>query len=147
MLNTDMSAFRIELEDAIKSLGIRNYYVDRPEKIISEIKHTYVNGNPMAWWLSLKNRQNTFTYTDNSGYKNILRIVSEIFNDKKTINENVFFIADEDNECMYLYNIPLQSLAGIIENCRYFEYYIVAHDLSWLICENDHGDLIVCSNN
>ncbi|HFW5654033.1 TPA: hypothetical protein ACIVUS_004797, partial [Salmonella enterica subsp. enterica serovar Typhimurium] len=25
------------------------------------------------------------------------------------------------------------------------EYYVADHELSWLICENDHGDLIVCS--
>ncbi|ENV4905302.1 hypothetical protein ACFKGB_003595, partial [Salmonella enterica] len=24
-------------------------------------------------------------------------------------------------------------------------YYVADHELSWLICENDHGDLIVCS--
>ncbi|HFW0355544.1 TPA: protein SciX, partial [Salmonella enterica subsp. enterica serovar Typhimurium] len=40
---------------------------------------------------------------------------------------------------------PLNSLPEIIENCRYFEYYVADHELSWLICENDHGDLIVCS--
>ncbi|HFW0497786.1 TPA: protein SciX, partial [Salmonella enterica subsp. enterica serovar Saintpaul] len=52
---------------------------------------------------------------------------------------------DEDNEQIYVYNVPLNSLPEIIENCRYFEYYVADHELSWLICENDHGDLIVCS--
>lgn len=31
MLNSNMSTFRIELEDAIKNLDIHNYYVDRSE--------------------------------------------------------------------------------------------------------------------
>ncbi|EKN1469811.1 hypothetical protein PWK59_004616, partial [Salmonella enterica] len=56
-----------------------------------------------------------------------------------------FLIADEDNEQIYVYNVPLNSLPEIIENCRYFEYSVADHELSWLICENDHGDLIVCS--
>lgn len=146
-MNSAMSAFKIELEDVIKNLGINNYIVDRSEKIISEIKHTYVNGNPRAWWLSLKHRHDIFSYTDDSGYKNISRIVSERLNSEAVLNEQVFFIADEDNEYMYLYNIPLCFLVHIIEGCRYFEYYVVAHDLSWLICENDHGDLIVCPKN
>jgi hypothetical protein len=140
-----MSAFRIELENAIKNLGIHDYHVDRPEQTISKIKNIYVNGNPRAWWLSLKHRQYVFTYTDNSGYKNISQVVSKQFNEENVVNKHVFLIADENGERMHIYNIPLNSLPEIIENCRYFEYYIADHELFWLICENDHGDLIVCS--
>ncbi|CAK7043281.1 MAG: hypothetical protein CITR_01854 [Citrobacter freundii] len=145
MLNSNISAFRIELENAIKNLGIHDYHVDRPEQIISEIKDIYVNGNPRAWWLSLKHRQHIYSYTDNSAYKNISQIVHKQFNESNVINKYIFLIADEDNEQMHVYNIPLNSLSDIIESCRYFEYYVVDHKLSWLICENDHGDLIVCS--
>ena len=140
-----MSEFRIELENTIKNLGIHDYHVDRSEEIVSEIKDIYVNGNPRAWWLSLKHRKYVFSYTDNSGYKNISQIVCKQLNESKVINKHIFLIADEDNEQMYVYNIPLYSLPEIIENCRYFEYYVADHELSWLICENDHGDLIVCA--
>ncbi|EAA7970319.1 hypothetical protein EIS62_24225, partial [Salmonella enterica] len=75
MLNSNMSELRIELENAIKNLGIHDYRVDKPEQIVSEIKEIYVNGNPRTWWLSLKHRQYVFSYTDNSGYKNISQIV------------------------------------------------------------------------
>lgn len=33
-----MSELRIELENAIKNLGIHDYRVDKPEQIVSEIK-------------------------------------------------------------------------------------------------------------
>ncbi|ECQ8978631.1 hypothetical protein ACDT65_000481 [Salmonella enterica subsp. enterica] len=145
MLNSNMSELRIELENAIKNLGIYDYRVDKPEQIVSEIKEIYVNGNPRTWWLSLKHRQYVFSYTDNSGYKNISQIVSKQLNESNVINKHIFLIADEDNEQIYVYNVPLNSLPEIIENCRYFEYYVADHELSWLICENDHGDLIVCS--
>ncbi|WP_429177040.1 DUF6756 family protein [Kosakonia sp. 1610] len=56
-------------------------------------------------------------------------------------------MADEDNEQMYLYKTPLSALVFVIEQCRYFEYYVVSGELAWLVCENDHGEIIVCSAN
>lgn len=145
MLNAEGLSLRLELEEAIRTAGIDDYYVENAQEIISMIKNVFVNDNYSPWWLSLKHRLSVTSYPDDTGYKNILRIVTDKFKRGKICDDNVFIIADEGNACMCLYKIALESLINIIENCRFFEYYIVPYDLSWLICENDHGDLIVCS--
>ena len=145
MLSIDMSDFQTELEEAIKGSGVSHYHVNNLLEITDKIKRLYVDNNPRAWWLSLKYRSDIFSYADNLGYKDILKIAKK----NNFIQENdarIFFIADEDNEKMHIYRIPINSIEYIVENCRYFEYYAVAQDLSWLICENDHGNLIMCSS-
>ncbi len=47
--------------------------------------------NPRTWWLSLKHRQYVFSYTDNSGYKNISQIVSKQLNEKQCNQQTYIF--------------------------------------------------------
>lgn len=145
MLNEQKSELRAELEDAFNKAGIGDYVVVNATAIIEKIKKNYVSGNPRAWWLSLKNKIDTLHYEDNSGYKYIAEIVENKFS--QAHNSYVFFLADENNEQMYLYKIPLNALVFVIKQCRYFEYYVVSEELSWLVCENDHGEIIVCSSS
>jgi len=142
MLNNNISSFQKELEGVLQNLGVFKFHPEDSDQLLSAIKYTYVNGNPRAWWLSLNHKQKTFTYSDNSGYKHIKKIIKKLHGNKKI--DDVFFIADDDE--MLIYRIPLDSLEKIVENSIFFEYYVVANDLSWLVCENDHGDIIVCSH-
>lgn len=143
MLSEDMTEFQKELEESFKKAGVHGFNVENSAEIMSKIKNKYVEGNPRAWWLSLKNKVETIPYEDNSAYKNIPALIKGRY--PETISSIVYFIADEDNESLYLYRIPLEKLTLIIEECRYFEYYIVSSELSWMVCENDHGELILCS--
>lgn len=145
MLNEQKSELRAEIEDAFSKAGINDYIVVNATAIIKKIKKNYVSGNPRAWWLSLKNKIDILHYEDDSGYKYITEIVENKFSQAHT--SYVFFLADEDNEQMYLYKAPLSALVFVIEQCRYFEYYMVSEELSWLVCENDHGEIIICSSN
>lgn len=145
MLNEKKSALRAELEDAFNKAGIGDYVVVSATAIIEKIKKNYVSGNSRAWWFSLKNKIDTLHYEGNSGYKYIAEIVGNKFS--QAHNSYVFFLADEDNEQMYLYKIPLNALVFVIEQCRYFGYYVVSEELTWLVCGNDHGEIIVCSSS
>ena len=145
MLNEQKSELRAEIEDAFSKAGINDYIVVNATAIIKKIKKNYVSGNPRAWWLSLKNKIDILHYEDDSGYKYITEIVENKFS--QAHNSYVFFLADEDNEQMYLYKAPLSALVFVIEQCRYFECYMVSEELSWLVCENDHGEIIVCSTS
>ncbi|MBS5775023.1 MAG: hypothetical protein KHW84_18545 [Enterobacter cloacae] len=145
MLNEQNSELRAEIEDAFSKAGIDDYVVVNATAIIEKIKKNYVSGNPRAWWLSLENKIDTLHYEDNAGYKYVSEIVENKFS--QAHNSYVFFLADEDNEQMYLYKTPLSALVFVIEQCRYFEYYVVSEELAWLVCENDHGEIIVCSAN
>ena len=61
--------------------------------------------------------------------------------------DDVWLIADEDNEEKLLFSLPLSKIKSILEECRYFEYYIVDKNFTWLLAENDHGDILISNNN
>lgn len=111
-------------------------------EILNKIKNIYVNDDPRAWWLSLSKVKKIVNFDDDSGYKHIIEI---LLSEEIEIHEGefVYFIADS-GEDLLLYEIIISDLIRIIENGEFFEYYISALDYSWMTCENDHGDIIVC---
>lgn len=81
-----------------------------------------------------------YTFGDNSGYLHLTEVAPPTTDD-------VWFIVDEDNDQKFVFSLPLSEIKNIIEECRYFEYYIVDKKLKWLLAENDHGDLIFSEKN
>ncbi|MDV5355398.1 hypothetical protein QM201_10920 [Enterobacter asburiae] len=142
MLDDNISGLKKEIESALTALNIDERRVDNAEFMLNAIKHKFVAGDPRAWWLSLKNKIEARFFEDNAGYKCIPEIAHTRF--QCSYDEDVFLVVDMDNEVSQLYCIPVKVLTSLIEACRYFEYYVVAKDLSWLICENDHGEIITC---
>jgi len=106
-----------------------------PEKILNEIHSKFIKGSPRAWWNGLENKIEAHRFDDNSGYK----ALPEYFDG---CGDFVFLIADDDNEEKYVFEVKIQCLTKVLEECRFFEYYVAPVDLSFLICENDHGDVI-----
>jgi hypothetical protein len=43
-----------------------------------------------------------------------------------------------------VYSVQAHSVSALLDECPYFEYYIVAEDFSWLVTESDHNVLFVC---
>lgn len=76
-----------------------------------------------------------YTFNDNSAYLHLDEVAPPTTGD-------VWLIVDEDNDEKFVFSLPLSKIKKIIEECRYFEYYIVDKNLKWLLAENDHGDLI-----
>jgi hypothetical protein len=107
----------------------------------------YVEGTPRVWWLSLKYIKTRVAFDDDSGFKYINNYIDRIDKESNKKTKEVYFIADEDSAEEYemlIYLVDRKYIEHIIESCRYFEYYIVPMDISWLICETEHGEIIFC---
>ena len=50
----------------------------------------------------------------------------------------------EDDQLPFypVYDSTPQAAQAVIGECYAFEYYLIAKDLSWLLCENHHDTLI-----
>ncbi len=50
----------------------------------------------------------------------------------------------EDDQLPFypVYEGTPEAIQAVIGECYGFEYYLVAKDLSWLICETHHDDMI-----
>ena len=104
------------------------------EKHYWEKSTAYVDGEPRAWWASLKEKPTVLQYDGDSGYLHLAELAPSSTRD-------VWFIVDEDEE-KFIFDAPIQVISEVIKECRFFEYYVVPKDFSWMLAENDHGDLL-----
>ncbi|MBF5010427.1 DUF6756 family protein [Burkholderia pseudomultivorans] len=139
MENLDADDFKAELCTALKRCGLSDEQPKNRKALLERIQETFVAGNPRAWWLSLKKKPIVLNYADDSGYLRLAELVPPA-------TENVWFVVDERNEEKLIFDVPIHAVSEIIRECRYFEYYVVSPDFSWLMAENDHGDLLFVGN-
>lgn len=140
MNQTNSSSLKTELEEALALNGLVAHEIANKDEVLSAIESIFVKERPRAWWLSLAAKPKIYTFTDNSAYLHIEEVAPPTADD-------VWLIADEDNEEKLLFSLPLSKIKSILEECRFFEYYIVDKNLTWLLAENDHGDILVSNSN
>ena len=132
-------SFESELFNALKKCGLSDRQPNNKDELIKKIQEAFVLGNPRAWWMHLKRKPKVLHCENDNGYLRLNELVPSSVSD-------VWFVVDEDNENKYLFYVPFNTVPDIVRECRYFEYYIVSHDLSWMLVENDHGDLLFVTN-
>ena len=135
MSQAGTTSLKVEIEAALISEGLVAKEVEDKDEVLLKIECAFVKDRPRTWWSSLAEKPKIYTFNDNSAYLHINEIAPPTTDD-------VWFIADDDNEEKLVFSIPLSKIQCVIEECRYFEYYIVNKKLEWLLAENDHGDLI-----
>jgi hypothetical protein len=58
-------------------------------------------------------------------------------------NEHVWFVAEDDQLPFYpVFDATPKAAEQVIGQCFGFEYYLIAKDMTWLLCENHHDYLI-----
>jgi hypothetical protein len=126
----------LELVNAIQELCISDQVIeiigDKKYFIIEQIKNKFVVGDPRVWWLSFKKKPRNYIFDDEFQYKRIV----DFFND----DESCYFIAELND--LHIFKSSIKNVINMINECSFFEYYIVSMDLIRLLCETDHGDLL-----
>ncbi|MBR8062609.1 MULTISPECIES: DUF6756 family protein [Burkholderia] len=135
MENLDADDFKAELSIALKNCGLSDQQPSNREALLRKIHGIFVDGNPRAWWTSLKEKPIVFQYEDDSGYLHLAELAPSSTRD-------VWFVVDEGDEEKFIFDAPIQAISEVIKECRFFEYYVVPKDFSWMLAENDHGDLL-----
>lgn len=135
MENIDADDFKAELCTALKKCGLNEEQPSNRKALLERIQETFVAGNPRAWWLSFKKKPTVLHCADDSGYLRLAELAPPT-------TKNVWFVVDESNEEKFVFDVPINAVSEIIRECRYFEYYVISPDFSWLMAENDHGDLL-----
>ncbi|RGT95751.1 hypothetical protein DWX01_17525 [Bacteroides eggerthii] len=129
-----------EIINASKELGIieqvSELIGDDKISILKKIKDKFVLDNPRVWWLSFKKKPKNYIFKDEYQYKRIVNF----FNKK----EICYFIAELDD--LHIFKTSIGNIVNIINECSFFEYYIVNLSLTKLLCETDHGDLLFIDN-
>jgi len=64
---------------------------------------------------------------------------------KSFLSESDFywFIASDEDGKYWVLEGTGRSIVSVLSETRYFEYYVANKDISWLICENHHGVMVI----
>lgn len=114
------------------SLELRQLPSSEAGQLYERAKSRYVRGNPRAWWLDLV-------------------LPCEQFDSGKTTLSNVVpvrvgkvWLLPETEAEPIAYEVDIADLERLLAECPYFEYYVLALDLTWLVAESDHNVYFVC---
>jgi hypothetical protein len=136
-----MGEIKEEISIAIKSLGLTSEDIigldyETGKKIFSEcLNHFVKSGDRRWWWEDFK--QYSFSIDH---YEKPFEHLNELIPD---LNKKVWLMVEDDQEEYYpIYDCNPKIIKDLIGECVGFEYYIIAKDKKWLICENHHSRLI-----
>ena len=135
-----MCITRAEIDRAVASLRVpdsqfRALKDAEAETVFHQALAKFVEGGDRRWWWEAFVGK-AVSHQVSDGWKLISRIVPRL-------NEHVWFIAEEDTLPHYpVFDATPEAVEKVVGECFFFEYYLVAKDLTWLICENHHDYLI-----
>ncbi len=133
---------RDEIQDAIQRLGL----IDSDIKLLMDEEGIKIFNNALAhfvlsedrrwWWEGFRFPSTAVRFTGQAGFTCIEKIVPN----KKV---KVWFIAEDDQLPFYpVYEATPEAVQSEIGECYGFEYYLIAKDFGWLLCENHHDNVI-----
>lgn len=135
-----MTEIEKQIEAAIRQLGLSDQEIKRlpPSRAMGIVEHArqkLVNGQPRAWWLSLREPCTVIDYPDASGCKHLT---------EHWFHPDPFcwFIPETEKTDLPVYEAEVAILPRLLSECSFFEYYLVSKDYSFLLIENDHNQII-----
>ncbi|WMS86585.1 DUF6756 family protein [Pleionea litopenaei] len=58
-------------------------------------------------------------------------------------SDTYWFIASDEDGKYWVLEGTGEAIVSVLSETRYFEYYITNKEISWLICENHHGVMVL----
>jgi hypothetical protein len=130
-----------EIQRAIDHLGLKESDIrllaDSEGRSVysAAFSHFVVSGDRLWWWEDFRFPCTRVHFEDQLGFQRIERIVP-------ALDEVVWFIAEDDSLAYPVYEATPRAIQAVIGDCYGFEYYMIAKDFTWLICETHHDLLI-----
>ena len=106
---------------------------DEARQVISNAKRAFVTDNPRAWWLNLKGATQIYDSKTNQ------------LNDVLPSNDKSYwFIPEIEEDDLPVFDLTLEEIQGVLDECPFFEYYVLNKLNRWLVAESDHDQFYVC---
>lgn len=108
---------------------------DERQQILDGIISRYVQRTDVYWWWEVFRCRFVVATFDGAAWRHWLSRLIE-----SPERAQVWFVAGVDeNDPTLLYETTVATAEAVLDECYYFEYYVAAHNLSWLAGENHHG--------
>jgi len=131
-------SIREAIEDARRRLGLSVEQLAEIEEkraltLTAEILARFTGSiDSWWWWEHFTLPAATAHFADGKGFARITAVVPDA-------GEKIWFVAGDDERPNFpVYETTPAVAQQVIAECYAFEYYLVAKDLGWLLCENHH---------
>ena len=132
-----------EITQAVDRLGLSPVAMrllpaqENEEVFRAALRHFVASGGRRWWWEDFRLPGKSLAFTEGDAWKHLPRIAPDP-------KESIWFIAEDDSLPHYpVFETTPEVASLVIGECYCFEYYVVAKDLSWLVCETHHN--VVCA--
>ncbi len=102
--------------------------------IVAKAKTAFVQGNPRAWWMSLKGHVKIYD-SQKEKLENVL----------PSSHDRYWFIPETDENILPIFELSLSEIKDVISQCPFFEYNILDKKLRWIVAESDHNQFHLVS--
>jgi len=128
-----------EIRDVTKKInGFIELNKDESIKATNMVAEKYIKNRTSTWWWEeLTQKSITIEYGDSDGLSLLREIVGD---DNASVK---LFITDDEPEPWPIFQGSFEAVIDTISGQRFFEYFITAHDFSWLVFDTHHNSLIV----
>jgi len=128
-----------EISAAIRTLRLTNSEIRlvqavEAERIYLTALARFVSGPDRRWWWEAFQLPHAWLELQDSSS---FRLIPEIVPDP---DERVWFLAEDDRLTYFpVYEVTPAVAVSVIAECYGFEYYLIAGNFQWLVCENHHN--------
>jgi hypothetical protein len=104
---------------------------------LATLNHFVASSDRRWWWEDFREPGKSIRFEDGEGWRRIPKIAPYL-------NEPIWLIAEDDSSPHYpVFDTTPEVASLVIGECYGFEYYLVAKDMSWLLCETHHN--VMCA--
>lgn len=138
-----MNDTELEVDRAIIGLqlgteSIRKLPPDEADAVVGELRKTYVDGDPRALWLGLKQPFRSFPYSRSEWPSCLVTALAAVH------ARVVWLVVEAESRELVVYRIAqLEAVPRVLAECTFFEYYLVDCGFRWLIADTDHNEILV----
>ena len=136
-----MYTIRDELNEVINSgriQGLEFLRMNDWQWIMDKLANNFLSHGKTSLdriWLWDSIREPYTNYQPEDGVEELRYLLSE--------SESYWFIASDEDGKYWVLEGTGSSIVNALSETRYFEYYITNKDITWLICENHHGVMVL----
>ena len=109
---------------------------DAATACVRGLAETYVaDSSSLHWWESLKCIAVHMPYADADGLAQLARLVGQR-TDARLV------VTDDEQPPWPVYSGDAQKIIEMLRECRFFEYILAAHDMSWIVFDTHMNELV-----
>lgn len=126
-----------ELDEASRKIpGIRRIPVEAAASFVEGLAEVFVvDSTSLHWWGSLRYSATLVPYGNGDG----LEILESLLGAQVDVR---LVVTDEEEPPWPVYAGDAFQLIAMLKECRYCEYMIAAHDMSWVIFDTHMNELV-----